>query len=183
VWALTPWSDRLIVGGDFTAVGDTLLPANGIAAWYQAGQAPQITTPPTDAPLTCLGGAAMFTVVATGPGPLSYQWIKGSDPIYDDSRISGSDTPTLTITGVNSSDRGIYACIVSLTPDCSTKSAGADLPVTVGDFNCSGVISVQDIFDFLAAFFGMDPRADVNGSGLITVQDLFEFLQAFFTEG
>jgi hypothetical protein len=50
-----------------------------------------------------------------------------------------------------------------------------------GDFNGSGAVSVQDIFDFLAAYFSNDPDADVNASGSITVQDIFDFLAAYFT--
>jgi hypothetical protein len=48
------------------------------------------------------------------------------------------------------------------------------------DFNCSGAISVQDLFDFLAAYFSNDPRADFNASGAISVQDIFDFLAAYF---
>jgi len=48
------------------------------------------------------------------------------------------------------------------------------------DINCSGSITVQDIFDFLAAYFGNDPRADFNASGTISVQDIFDFLAAYF---
>jgi hypothetical protein len=48
------------------------------------------------------------------------------------------------------------------------------------DFNQSGAISVQDIFDFLAAYFAGDPRADFNHSGAISVQDIFDFLAAYF---
>jgi hypothetical protein len=49
------------------------------------------------------------------------------------------------------------------------------------DFNRSGVVSVQDIFDFLAAYFNNDPCADFNHSGAVTVQDIFDFLAAYFT--
>ncbi len=49
------------------------------------------------------------------------------------------------------------------------------------DFNNSGDVSVQDIFDFLAAYFGNDPGADFNNSGIISVQDIFDFLAAYFT--
>lgn len=63
-----------------------------------------------------------------------------------------------------------------------------------GDFNCSGGNpTVQDIFDFLGAWFGnctaIGPApcqfgsADVNHSGgnpPVTIQDLFDFLGAFF---
>ena len=49
------------------------------------------------------------------------------------------------------------------------------------DFNCGGGISVQDIFDFLAAWFAGDPTADVGGDG-VTVQDIFDFLVAWFNQ-
>jgi hypothetical protein len=49
------------------------------------------------------------------------------------------------------------------------------------DFNQSGAVSVQDIFDFLAAYFSNDPRSDFNLSGTISVQDIFDFLAAYFT--
>jgi hypothetical protein len=53
-------------------------------------------------------------------------------------------------------------------------------PRCAADFNGSGAVSVQDIFDFLAAYFSQDPRADFNHSGLISVQDIFDFLAAYF---
>jgi hypothetical protein len=49
------------------------------------------------------------------------------------------------------------------------------------DFNYSQTLSVQDIFDFLAAYFTLDPRADINGVGGVTVQDIFDFLGLYFT--
>lgn len=51
-----------------------------------------------------------------------------------------------------------------------------------GDFNCSGGISVQNVFDFLGAFFANDPQADINDAGGVSVQDVFDFL-GFFFEG
>jgi hypothetical protein len=50
-----------------------------------------------------------------------------------------------------------------------------------GDFNGTGGVSVQDLFDFLAAYFAGLPSADVNGSGANTVQDIFDFLAIYFT--
>ena len=49
------------------------------------------------------------------------------------------------------------------------------------DFNHSGSVTVQDIFDFLAAYFAGTAGADFNSSGTITVQDIFDFLAAYFT--
>jgi hypothetical protein len=64
------------------------------------------------------------------------------------------------------------------------NGAGGSGVVTVycaADFNFSGTISVQDIFDFLAGYFSNNPAADINGSGSITVQDIFDFLSAYFS--
>ena len=50
----------------------------------------------------------------------------------------------------------------------------------VADFNGSGAVTVQDIFDFLSAYFGNEASADFNRSGAISVQDIFDFLAAYF---
>lgn len=55
-------------------------------------------------------------------------------------------------------------------------------PCCRADFNQSGSISVQDLFDFLAAYFFNSPTADINGSGGLSVQDLFDFLAAYFAD-
>jgi hypothetical protein len=47
------------------------------------------------------------------------------------------------------------------------------------DFNLDGVLSVQDIFDFLNAWFAGNPATDFNGAG-ISVQDIFDYLNAWF---
>ncbi|MCC6322909.1 MAG: hypothetical protein IT438_15905 [Phycisphaerales bacterium] len=65
----------------------------------------------------------------------------------------------------------------------------------LADFNCSGMISVQDIFDFLTSYFSNCDEAgypqpvstpcflgaDVNDSGAVSVQDIFDFLAAYFS--
>lgn len=48
------------------------------------------------------------------------------------------------------------------------------------DFNDDGIVTVQDIFEFLAAYFQNTPSADFNASGEITVQDVFDYLTAYF---
>jgi len=48
------------------------------------------------------------------------------------------------------------------------------------DFNHTGGVSVQDIFDFLSIYFASAPGADFNNSGAISVQDIFDFLTAYF---
>ncbi|MFN7021797.1 MAG: proprotein convertase P-domain-containing protein [Phycisphaerales bacterium] len=53
-------------------------------------------------------------------------------------------------------------------------------PCCRADFNQGGTVTVQDVFDYLEAYFTQSPSADFNGAGL-SLQDLFEFLGGFFT--
>ena len=48
------------------------------------------------------------------------------------------------------------------------------------DFNVDRTVSVQDLFDFLNAFFTSDMKADINGSNTLSQQDLFDFLSGYF---
>jgi len=60
------------------------------------------------------------------------------------------------------------------------------MPCCKADFNRTGSVSVQDLFDFLAAWFGRLATADVNGNppgsgnANVTVQDLFDYLALWF---
>ncbi|MFN7021925.1 MAG: GC-type dockerin domain-anchored protein [Phycisphaerales bacterium] len=62
------------------------------------------------------------------------------------------------------------------------------LPTPGGAFSCpadfdgsGGAPTVQDIFDFVDAYFTVNPAADFNRDGSVTLQDIFEFLTAYFT--
>ncbi len=59
-----------------------------------------------------------------------------------------------------------------------TVPSGA--PACPADFNTVGGLTVQDIFDFLAAWFSVSPQADFNHTGGVSVQDIFDFLGAWF---
>jgi hypothetical protein len=77
-------------------------------------------------------------------------------------------------------------CSIRPAPDCGGAFLGFGTVCSPGvccsaDVNQSGVLSVQDIFDYLVIFFGNDPRADVNNSGSLSVQDLFDYLSLYFT--
>ncbi|MFN7021456.1 MAG: kelch repeat-containing protein [Phycisphaerales bacterium] len=124
-----------------------------------------------------------FTLAASavGTATYSYQWLHNSAPLVDGGRISGSQTATLTVLNAAQTDAGVYTCVV--TSPCGTTPVSLSVQVTVScpaDFNNSGTVTVQDIFDFLAAYFGGDMRADVNNSGTLTVQDIFDFLAIYF---
>ena len=79
---------------------------------------PQSTTVP-------LGDRAVFTALATGTGPLTYQWQKYGNP------IRGATSSLLILHPVVSSDAGNYTVAVSdSTPDTLT-SAPANLAITL----------------------------------------------------
>jgi len=54
------------------------------------------------------------------------------------------------------------------------------VPDCRADFNNSGAVSVQDVFDFLTAYFSQNLAADFNDSATVSVQDIFDFLTAYF---
>lgn len=54
-----------------------------------------------------------FTAAATGLGTITYQWKKGGTDVTDGARVSGANSPTLTITGLELTDAGDYTCTVS----------------------------------------------------------------------
>ncbi|HMN41976.1 MAG TPA: GC-type dockerin domain-anchored protein [Phycisphaerales bacterium] len=68
---------------------------------------------------------------------------------------------------------------VAVDAACNAPS-DSTTPCCRADFNRSNSLSVQDIFDFLNAWFAADPAADINGSGL-SIADIFDFLNAWFS--
>lgn len=80
--------------------GSTTSPAATLAT----GTAPVITTQPLPATAN-VGGSASFTVMASGTGPLSYQWYKYGSPV--------GNAATLTLTNIQLSDDATYGVYVT----------------------------------------------------------------------
>jgi hypothetical protein len=151
--------------------------------------------------VVCPGGTAILSVSADPPEvPYSYVW-EFEDPANPGNWMrlsnepldfgsgtcaSAANTSSRTISLAMSPDPGascprtlrVRAKVIIC--DQTTVSNTADVTVCRADFNCSGVVSVQDIFDFLGAYFTGDASADVNGSGGVSVQDIFDFLAIYF---
>jgi hypothetical protein len=159
---------------------------------------PSVTAQPS-AQTVCPEGSASFAVTAAGSGPFTYAWqiqhidgtwaTLGNDPGPIACPGGGSgfafatpiDSPTVSI-GVRSCP-GVQhwniRCII--TNACGTTTSDpAVLTICPADFDCSGAVNSQDYFDFLTAFFALDPAADFNHSGEVNTQDFFDFLAAFF---
>jgi hypothetical protein len=152
--------------------------------------------------ISCRTGSAPFSVTATGTGPFTYQWQVQTAPGFWQSM--GNDPAPLPCGGgafsyaspINSPNVsiGLRPC-PSATPGApqhfqirciATNACGpatsneATYTICPADFNCSGALTVNDIFDFLATWFAGTPSADFNGAGGTTVQDIFDFLGAWF---
>jgi polygalacturonase len=114
-----------------TGMGSSLSVGVNFAPSISSGPSPQTV---------CDGGAASFTVSASGAG-LSYRWQKNSVNISDGGTISGSATNTLTLTGVGTGDSGAsFDCVVSGTCSPPATSGGATLTVNASPatFNVTG---------------------------------------------
>lgn len=61
----------------------------------------------------CVNESAEFSVIASGNG-LSYQWKKDGVALIDNSNVSGSTSPNLSILSVSVADAGSYTCQVGM---------------------------------------------------------------------
>ena len=115
---------------DEAAIYNRALSSNEVAAIYNAGNlgkstsgiAPEILTQPAGQTVL-VGGTATFSVVADGPGPLSYQWL------FAGTNIAGATGATLTLTNLNTKQGGYYEVKVS-SPYGATNSAEALLTLS-----------------------------------------------------
>ncbi len=171
---------RLLAGGNEAGVYEIAAPTQ----W-----APGFVVQPVDRS-ACLGGSVLFALgfpaVSANPSTgVTFRWYRNGLPLSDGptgwgSTISGS-TGFMTISGLHPQDASgaAYTCLA--TNSCgSTFSTAVHVLMCPPDFNCSGTLTVQDIFDFLSAWFAGTSTANYNGVNGLGVQDIFDFLSAWF---
>jgi hypothetical protein len=196
------WSDGFstyIVGFAHSTITDR----DEAIMWSQTVCAPpSITSQPASA-IACPIGSSVFSILAAGAGPLSYQWQIQTSPGASGWQAMGPYAGGLpcggggsySATPINSptvkvhvhpcpgnpaaSQRFQIRCIVSSAWG-SVASSEATYTICPADFDCSGTLAVADIFAFLNAWFAGDPRTDFDGVDGIQVQDIFAFLNAWF---
>lgn len=187
----------LAVSGSFWTAGSYV--SYGVARYHFGDTNPLIIHQPVSR-LICLSGGAHFSLDAIGSDNFAYQWQVQSAPGawtplgVTPVALSCGGTASATAPSALETDVFVAPCPAagSLAPQqfhvrCTITNAcgsilSADAVYTTcpADFNCSGSLSTQDIFDFLNAWFALDPRADVNGSGTLDPQDIFDFVGAWF---
>ncbi len=84
----------------------------------------------------------------------------------------------LAMMGMNTTD-GIAGANAAVVTQADINAEQLLVPCAA-DFNGVGGLTVQDIFDYLNAWFAGLPSADFNHVNGITVQDIFDFLVAWF---
>lgn len=118
------------------------------------------------------------TLDAQAGAPIFRNDANGTIPLADLLQSVSSGTLVFLATTPGSGVRvGIDADL-----DCIPNAVDA-FPLSNPDFDGGGFVGVQDLFDFLAAWFAGALNADFNWSGDIGVQDLFDFLAAWFAGG
>ncbi|MGQ0628445.1 MAG: hypothetical protein ACT4PL_10155, partial [Phycisphaerales bacterium] len=138
---------------------------------------------------TYVGGATVvLRVMATTsqmPAEIGYRWRRNGVPLMDgdfEGRLSGTGTAEMTIVGGTCRESGVYDCL--LTDACgSFPSFPALVSIQSGaEFNGDGVLTPDDLDDFITAFFTIPQplTVDFNRDGIIEPGDLDDFITAFF---
>lgn len=208
VWALTTWDPdgpgpqtvQIVAGGSFENAGGVTV--NNVARWDGAAWQPLGSG--VDGPVY-----AFTAWDADGPGPQTAQIVVGGlftaagdiaanniarwDGAAWQPMASGTNEWVSALTAWDPDGSGpmpeqpvaggAFTIAGGLPAGyLATWSTRSPLePICPADFNNSGSVSVQDIFDFLGAYFAADPRADINADGAVSVQDILDFLGAYFS--
>jgi len=124
---------------------------------------PAIVTPPANQ-FGALGSNVVLSVVASGSGPLNYQWFSSGGALADGGNISGSTSNILTIAALTTNEIGSYFVVVSNAFGTVT-SASASVAV-----NASPIITTQPAGQFVAVGSNAVFTVTASGTGPFTYQ-------------
>jgi len=154
-------------GGEFDSVPSEVILESWTTDLPVVGWTPQLITFDSNAHPPLAAGQKYWFVAESNLGPfINPVWVWSAQGNEFTATTDGPGTPW----------EGGFGAAIGIRVDGTPTQ-----PPCAADFNHSGEVTVQDIFDFLAAYFGNGPAADVNNSGDITVQDIFDFLALYFT--
>jgi len=194
------------VGGNATFAG----PVQAVADYFGPSEFLSITDPAHTAcnsPESAMLGVCLGNVIANIGNPAFAQQVALVRQASPTTHVTSNDPPfyiafgtadpvvqpqqnvilynDLIAAGVPAAIRAVQGAGHGLAPleDVATRKFLArtlGVPLCPADWNANGIATVQDIFDFLSAYFGNLPSADINFSGALGTQDLFDFLAAYF---
>lgn len=108
--------------------------------------------------LATAGETAVLTVtLGLGHGPFSFQWFRDGQPVTDGDGISGTATGTLTITGVQPEDVGLYELEIGndlgfVRTSPAVLGVRPDPDACFPDVNADGRLDFFDISRFIVEF-------------------------------
>jgi hypothetical protein len=148
--------------------------------WYSNGAGSNAYTNSFRVSVSVDNGTTWTPAETVGPG-------SSSDPNTNPGWILASWsfaslglTPTSTVRVRFVADDATGAIVEAAIDDFAIDGASCTGAVCRPDYNTDGVVTVQDIFDFLNGWFVSAPSADYNTDGVVTVQDIFDFLNGWF---
>lgn len=120
----------------------------------------------------------LATITRPDPGPFTWSWTRGGQPVVNGPNISGATTSTLQILSAGVGDSGVYQAF--MTSACSGLSGvSAEVLIDVwcrGDTNNDRIVNFGDLNTVLAQFGQFGPpgalSGDVTGNGLVNFDDL-----------
>lgn len=125
--------------------------------WAAAGAGVAVGNVGSSAVLIVSNPSELFGAISS-PAPTSMFWSRNGLPLSDGSKYGGTTSPFLNIFNLTLEDAGFYTLHVQNA--CRQFPVTAVLAVTQpcrADFNQSGAVGVQDLFDYLTAFFAGCP--------------------------
>ncbi len=166
----TSWDRRLAGRLDEVSLYNRALASNEIAAIYAAGAAGKCTgssglaiTVEPQSQTAVIGTNNVFTVTATGAGPLVYQWL------FDGVATPGATNSTLTLTNIQPADAGDYTVVVSNSSGAVTSSVATLTVLGPGP----PVIIVQPASQSAVAGANLNFSVSVSGTMPMAYQWLF----------
>jgi hypothetical protein len=131
-----------------------------------------------------VGQPISLSVSAAGPGPFTYQWKRNGIPLANGGRISGANSPTLTIVPSQTGDSGSYTATVTDPCGSAESNAAAVLVHCRADLNQNGVIDSADVATFINVWFASVQQGtlagDWDGNGRVETADVGAYVSAWF---
>jgi hypothetical protein len=147
--------------------------------WYSNGAGSNAFTQTLKIDASSDDGATWFRAETVGPGASADTLPGWRQASWTLSSVGLAPTATVKVRVIAEDNAG--AVVEAAFDDFNIAVSSCTPPPSCrADFNNSGTLEVQDIFDFINGWFAQATAADFNNSGTLEVQDIFDYLNAWF---
>jgi hypothetical protein len=168
-----------------TELSDGVASSNAMLTVYNPAQ---IVTHPANAGVL-LGSNVSFTALATGTA-VSYQWCFNGTPLTDNGHVTGSLTPTLSITNVGNSDGGDYQVLVRNLLSTAMSRLATLTPLTnlvpsIRYVNVSNFAPASPYLSWSSAAANIQTavNASINGDQIVVTDGVYQVGGATSSDG